>query len=275
MRGSALDKLRREIHCASDGHAAERLPGVDGHDHARKLLPDDRRSATTVTWCTKDKNGAHRRSPARSRTRSGGTSARRARAPGRRGRRTSWTTRRASPPARSSTLTRPGRVAHSATTGGRSRREPTRTTSRRSASGAEVPGDGRLRHDRCELTSHRQLVGLLRARRRTTSTAATATACACCRNVTVRHLVRRLRPDHAHGQPADAAERRRSTSRARRTSTRARTRSPSAPSGRRHVHRHDVDDLHGLHRRPGRPVPAEHAGLQRVERAAASRERWR
>ena len=41
---------------------------------------------------------------------------------------------------------------------------------------------------------------------------------------------------------------------------------------RRHVHRDDVDELHRLHRRPGRPVPAEHARLQRVERAPASNE---
>ena len=34
-----------------------RLPFVGRHDHPPELLPDERRSTTTVTWCTKDKNG--------------------------------------------------------------------------------------------------------------------------------------------------------------------------------------------------------------------------
>ena len=39
----ALDKLRREIRCAGDGHADERLSGVRRHGHARRLLPGNGR----------------------------------------------------------------------------------------------------------------------------------------------------------------------------------------------------------------------------------------
>ena len=140
-----------------------------------------------------------------------------ARAPGRRGRRISWTrpTRRASPRARSSTRSRVPAASSltPATTGGTlGPGTYSYDVTAVLASGAEIPGtvasvtiaSGLDEQDHAELVGLRAseldscLVQRLRARRRRPAPA---------EERHVRHLIRRPRPDLAHGQPADAPER--------------------------------------------------------------------
>ena len=113
-----LDKLRREIHCASAVTPTERLPGLAVTVTLGSYCQTTG-GATTVTWCTKDGNGATPpvagAQPYTLWRYVGSTCSGHRDASGRR---TSWTLR-ASPPARSSTRQLPpGRDAHSAATGG-------------------------------------------------------------------------------------------------------------------------------------------------------------
>ena len=150
-RAARARQLRREIRCASGVTTPSGYPRLVDHDHARRLLPDGRRTPRGDRGARS--RGPLRRSPARSPTRSGGTRAAPARAPGRSRRRTS-STRPTSPSVTAGKIfgaaSRPA-ASLSAAVDGRdaSSRGPTPTSSRRCSPAAErSPGRSRRSRSR-------------------------------------------------------------------------------------------------------------------------------